>query len=86
MAPKNMNLPSMVRVNLHYYHVNSDVVIIDFVSDIGGVSSRDDEDGLGEADDWSKSDNIRSSSLVNLDGSSHPPLFLFSGKGKASGS
>lgn len=51
MAPKNMNLPSRVRVNLHYYHVNSDVVIIDFVSDIEGVSSRDDEDGLGEADD-----------------------------------
>lgn len=72
-----MTHPSMVKVNLPYCHVNSNVAMIDFLNDMEGVSSRDDKDGLDEVDNLSKCDNIRSSSLVNSDRSSYQPPFLF---------
>ena len=43
-----MTHPSMVKVNLPYSHMNSNVAMIYFLNYMEGVSSRDDKDGLDE--------------------------------------
>lgn len=48
ITQENMTHPSMVKVNLPYSHMNSNVAMIYFLNYMEGVSSRDDKDGLDE--------------------------------------